>query len=286
MKYLIVFCSFTLLIFVFIYAISFGNEENEVPEKHLEIELREIGHLLLLSVKDSTSRVLPVVKLNDKTYQISFQNDFSFVADTLINLFERQFKKEGLPKDYSVNVLDCEQNETVFAFEMNSDDENLTPCQGREIEVGCYKIQVEFLKVNDAFNSAWLWLFLIPMGVAGFYVKRKFQKSEKREPLVDDTNYASLGNFKFYAENNTLKIENKIIPLSEKEAKAIKIFSENRNQIVERETLMKEIWEDKGVVVISRNVDVLVSKLRKKLSDDDSIKIVNVHGKGYRFTVG
>ena len=36
---------------------------------------------------------------------------------------------------------------------------------------------------------------------------------------------------------------------------------------------MKEIWEDEGIVVISRNVDVLVSKLRKKLSDDNSIKI-------------
>jgi len=42
---------------------------------------------------------------------------------------------------------------------------------------------------------------------------------------------------------------------------------------------MKEIWEDEGIVVISRNVDVLVSKLRKKLSDDNSFKFINVHGK-------
>ncbi len=49
---------------------------------------------------------------------------------------------------------------------------------------------------------------------------------------------------------------------------------------------MKEIWEDEGIVVISRNVDVLVSKLRKKLSGDESIKIVNVPGRGYRFVVG
>jgi DNA-binding response OmpR family regulator len=48
---------------------------------------------------------------------------------------------------------------------------------------------------------------------------------------------------------------------------------------------MKEIWEDKGIVVISRNVDVLVSKLRKKLSDDNSIKFINVSGRGYKFTI-
>jgi DNA-binding response OmpR family regulator len=48
---------------------------------------------------------------------------------------------------------------------------------------------------------------------------------------------------------------------------------------------MKEIWEDRGLVVISRNVDVLVSKLRKKLSFYPAIKITNVHGRGYRLTI-
>jgi len=48
---------------------------------------------------------------------------------------------------------------------------------------------------------------------------------------------------------------------------------------------MKEIWEDKGLVVISRNVDVMVSELRKKLGDDPSIKIVNVPGRGYKFII-
>jgi DNA-binding response OmpR family regulator len=48
---------------------------------------------------------------------------------------------------------------------------------------------------------------------------------------------------------------------------------------------MKEIWENEGIVVISRNVDVLVSKLRKKLSDDKAIKFINVHGRGYKFVI-
>ena len=71
-----------------------------------------------------------------------------------------------------------------------------------------------------------------------------------------------------------------------KSTKALKIFAENIDQVVEREKLMKEIWEDEGIVVMSRNVDVLVSKLRKKLSDDNSLKFINVHGKGYKFVIG
>ena len=128
-------------------------------------------------------------------------------------------------------------------------------------------------------------LLIIPLSFVGFYVKNKFRKKEEKESIIDDNDYIQLGNFRFYTDNNVLKIENKNITLSEKETKALKIFSENMNQIVEREKLMKEIWEDKGIVVISRNVDVLVSNLRKKLSDDNSIKFINVPGRGYKFII-
>jgi DNA-binding response OmpR family regulator len=123
------------------------------------------------------------------------------------------------------------------------------------------------LKKNE-FNFFWWLLLIIPLGLAGFYVKDQFPKKEDRAPIIDDNDYIQLGSFQFYADNNLLKTEHKSITFSEKETKALKIFAENINQTVDRETLMKEIWEDEGIVVISRNVDVLVSKLRKKLSDD------------------
>jgi len=237
----------------------------------------------LLTAKDSTSRVLPVKKLNENTYQVSFQNDFSFVSDTLINLVQRTFQKNALPTEYIVSLKNCKQNETVFAFEINSHTGNLTGCRGRKLEVGCYFIEVDFLK-QARFNFFWLLLLIIPLGLVGLYVKNKLGKKEEKEPIADTTDYIQLGSFRFYADN-VLKIENKSIELSEKETKALKIFAENINQIVEREKLMKEIWEDKGIVVISRNVDVLVSKLRKILTDDSSIKFINVPGRGYKFII-
>ena len=178
----------------------------------------------------------------------------------------------------------CKQNETVFAFEINSHTGDLTPCRGRTLEVGCYVIEMEFLKKNQ-FNFFWLLLLIIPLSVVGFYVKDTFRKKAVKEPIPDTNDFIQLGNFQFYAADNVIKSESKSITLSEKESKALKIFAENINQIVERETLMKEIWEDEGIVVISRNVDVLVSKLRKKLSDDNSLKFINVHGRGYKFII-
>ena len=273
-----------MIIAILISAVPFINKKNEIPGKHVEVVLRDLGHQLLLTAKDSSSRVMPVKKLNENTYQISFQNDFGFISDTLINLVQRTFQKNVLATDYIVSLRNCKQNETVFAFEINSQTGDLTPCRGRTLEVSCYVIEIELLKKNK-FNLFLLLLFIIPLSFVGFYVKDTFRKKEEKESIFDNNDYIQLGNFRFYTDNNVLKSENKSITLSEKETKALKIFAENINQIVEREKLMKEIWEDEGIVVMSRNVDVLVSKLRKKLSDDNSIKFINVHGRGYKFII-
>jgi len=287
MKPLILFGSSVMIIIILISAVAVINKENVIPENHLEVVLRDLGHQLLLSAKDSSSRVLPVKKLSENKYQISFQNNVGFVSDTLINLVQREFQKNAPATDYIVNLKNCKQNETVFAFEINNKKGNLTPCRHRKLEVSCYAIEIELLKTGS-FNFLWLLLLIIPLGVVGFYMKDKFWKKEEKESkesVIDNDDYIQLGKFRFYTDKNVLEIEHKNITLSENETKALKIFAENINQIVEREKLMKEIWEHKGIVVISRNVDVLVSKLRKKLSDDNSIKFINVHGRGYKFTI-
>jgi len=273
-----------MIVLVLIAALAFINTKSEIPEKHVEVVLRTIGHQLLLSAKDSTSRVLPVKKSAENTYQVSFQHEVGFLSDSLINIVHRAFQKTALAANYIVNLKNCEQKQTVLAFEMNSKTGDLTPCRGRTLEVGCYMIEIELLRANT-FNFRWLWLLIIPLIVAGFYLKGKFQKEEPKESVPDSTDYIQVGSFQLYPAKNVLKSGHKSITLSENETKSLEIFAQQLNQVVEREKLMKEIWEDKGLVVISRNVDVLVSKLRKKLADDPSIKIVNVPGRGYKFII-
>jgi len=284
MKPFILFGSSLLILVILIAAVAFSNKKNEIPKKHVEVVLRNIGHQLLLSANDAESRVLPVKKIDENTYQVSFQNKVGFISDTLISIVQRTFQKNALADHYIVNLKNCEQKETVLAFEINGKTGDLTPCRGRKLELGCYIIEIDLLKENKS-NFLWLLLLVIPLGFAGFYMKGKFQKKEEKEPLADDTEYIQVGSFQFYTENNLLKTGHTTIALSEKETKALKIFAQNINQVVEREKLMKDIWEEEGIVVISRNVDVLVSKLRKKLSDDNSLKFINVHGRGYKFII-
>ena len=56
------------------------------------------------------------------------------------------------------------------------------------------------------------------------------------------------------------------------------------NQIVTREELTKQVWEDNGVFV-GRSLDTYISKLRKILKDDSTLKLTNVHGVGYKLEV-
>jgi hypothetical protein len=205
-----------------------------------------------------------------------------------------------MPKDYIVSVNDCHENKTIFAYEINTVNGDLKPCGERRQETGCYVIQIEFL-AEKSFNYAWLLTAFVPIGCIGFYVKRRQHQQvvarqevttdEVEEPPVTENaetvpavpEYQLLGKFRFFDVKGLLCLNDDTIELSEKETKALSIFAANQHLVVERDRLRKEIWESEGVFVIDRNVDVLVSKLRKKLSGDPSVRIVNVHGKGYKF---
>ena len=294
MKQFSLFAIFSALMVVF--AMSFVKKETE-PDKHLEIVLRNIGHQVLLRSKDSTSRVLPIKAVDANTFRISFENSFGFIPDTLMNVVHEQMAISGRQGNYMVSVNECDKNQTVFAYEVNSITGDLKPCKGRELKKGCYIIEISFLQ-KKSFNYAWLLLALIPAALAAIYLSRKRNKISESDELIEEKGNESLssetesvaaiadtkkvGNFVFFEAKGILSLNDKIIELSVKEAKALSILISNQNQVVGRNLLMKEIWEDDGVFVITRNVDVLISKLRKRLSADPTVKIVNVHGKGYK----
>ena len=56
------------------------------------------------------------------------------------------------------------------------------------------------------------------------------------------------------------------------------------NDTVEREIILKNVWGDDGDYV-GRTLDVFISKLRKKLEADSSIRIVNIRGVGYKLVL-
>jgi DNA-binding response OmpR family regulator len=59
------------------------------------------------------------------------------------------------------------------------------------------------------------------------------------------------------------------------------LLHSSANSTLERECILRAVWGDEGDYV-GRTLDVFISKLRKKLDADSSLKIVNVRGVGYK----
>ena len=72
--------------------------------------------------------------------------------------------------------------------------------------------------------------------------------------------------------------------LTFREAKLLHYFMKHPNQVLERENILSNVWEDEGVIV-GRSLDVFVSRLRKILQADPALQIKNVHGVGYKLEV-
>ena len=62
------------------------------------------------------------------------------------------------------------------------------------------------------------------------------------------------------------------------------LLYQKANTTVERDIILNKVWGDEGDYV-GRTLDVFISKLRKKLETDSTIKIVNIRGVGYKLVI-
>ena len=56
------------------------------------------------------------------------------------------------------------------------------------------------------------------------------------------------------------------------------------NDLTPREEALIKIWKDDNYFT-SRSMDVYITKIRKYLLKDPSIRIDNIHGKGFKLTL-
>ena len=70
--------------------------------------------------------------------------------------------------------------------------------------------------------------------------------------------------------------------LTQREDDLLKLFLEQPNQVIKRSDILEKLWGEDDYF-LGRSLDVFISRLRKYLKDDDSLKIENIHGVGFRF---
>jgi two-component system, OmpR family, response regulator VicR len=71
--------------------------------------------------------------------------------------------------------------------------------------------------------------------------------------------------------------------LTQKEADLLQFFIQNLGNIVKREEILERVWGENDYFM-GRSMDVFISRLRKYLGKDSTLKLENIHGIGFRLT--
>jgi hypothetical protein len=124
-------------------AMSYGQSKRE--EQHILVSMRMIGHQILLYSGDSSSRILPVEKVENR-YRIQFESSFEFNPEELSSTIDRLVKETKIANSYIVEVERCNTEQVVYSYEIgDSMTPNLMPCGSRDQPKACYVIFITLL---------------------------------------------------------------------------------------------------------------------------------------------
>jgi DNA-binding response OmpR family regulator len=94
-----------------------------------------------------------------------------------------------------------------------------------------------------------------------------------------------VGKYNFDIENHLLESDGEVLKLTTKEAALLRILVLHKNKTLQRSIALKNVWGDDSYFN-ARSMDVYITKLRKLLKADESLKIITVHGEGFKLITG
>ena len=272
-----------------------SHDQNQIEDRHIKVAMRMIGHEILLQSGDSVSRVLPVEKELDR-YKIHFESKFEFHPENLVVTVDSIIKKTNLASNYIVEIEACDSSKTLYSYEVGMIEKtDIIPCRGRKLPKDCYELYISILHshypnyvikpIEKAKNSEFkfVWLTIPVLFILGLFFYYSNKKNDD-EPEVIDPDLITIGSYLFDKRNMTLTHGDEKTELTSKESDLLFLLFSSANNTLERDHLLRVVWGDEGDY-IGRTLDVFISKLRKKLANDENLKIINIRGVGYKFVV-
>lgn len=164
-----------------------------------------------------------------------------------------------------------------------------------------FQVSVSIMKVLE--TMIWqllgsILLFLILTGCLFYLIKTiVFQKRidgirheflknmiyELKQPKNDEKSDDSaifIGSIAFFYARNELQCGNSRVVITSRQAEILKLLAEHSNQLVERDTILNEVWGDDSYSN-SLALNVQITYLRRALNLDDKVSIEAVIKKGY-----
>lgn len=109
-------------------------------------------------------------------------------------------------------------------------------------------------------------------------LKRNYQQETQAENIA-------IGNYIFLPVRQELWFKSKLVSkLSYRETQLLQLLVQRKDQVLERRTCLLQLWGDDSFFQ-ARTMDVYISKLRKYLSQDKNIEILNIRGVGFKLLI-
>lgn len=104
-------------------------------------------------------------------------------------------------------------------------------------------------------------------------------------PVEREINNYNIGNYQFDVRCQLLHYGDISQELSHRESEILHRLCLNFNSVVNMQDILLDLWGDDSFFN-QRSLHVFITKLRRKLSEDERIRIINVRGVGYKLIVG
>lgn len=108
-------------------------------------------------------------------------------------------------------------------------------------------------------------------------ILKRTEKSTEEEQIQEFT----IGNYQFKPMLQLLTLGDQVQKLTSRESDLLRLLCLHMNNTLERNFALRAIWSDDNYFN-ARSMDVYIARLRKYLTGDDNIEILNVHGKGFK----
>lgn len=210
--------------------------------------------------------------------------------ETIAQALNFSFLKEGFSVCNAKRVGDALSFAAKESFDIAILDINLPDGNGIEL---CkifkreYNFPIIFLTVKDDEETT---VLCLDIG-ADDYVKKPFRLKE----LISRVNAVTRRNKKINeqivigkglildTQKGTVSYNNNPVYLSALEYRLLTIFANNMGKVLDRNALLRDVWDIDGNFVNDNTLSVYIKRLRSKIETEDTGKlIVTVRGLGYR----
>ncbi|HBZ34619.1 MAG TPA: hypothetical protein DEO38_05935 [Bacteroidales bacterium] len=167
-------------------------------------------------------------------------------------------------KEFYQNVLDTNHNANIVVISYQHSKEDITEALAAGV-IDFIKAELDPHEIVLRLGKLMLYCGIIPYAPETHINIGRYVLEINKQTLTD-------------TETGTETI------LTGRECQLLKILRTYSGQIVEREWVLRTFWNN-DANYNARSMDVYVSRLRKLLSGDSTIKITSKRGKGYMLTI-